>query len=380
MNTNTNTTFLPTSTVQCHASNLLQLPDRTLLCVWFGGTQEGCHDISIYLSRLSPDSQHWSPPQKVSADSTRSEQNPVLFRDPKSGQICLFHTAQEAGNQDGAIIVTRISHDDGHTWSAPTRPFPNAHGVFIRQPLVVLDDGSTWVLPIWHCRTPPGYRWTGSDDVSAVLYTRDGGLTWSESSVPSSTGCVHMNIVPLQTDGSYVAFFRSRWADNIYKSTSKDCIAWTPPTRTSLPNPNSGICAAALPGNKLAMVFNRSSANKDMERREGLYDDITPASDQRENQPGVEGRVAIWGTPRNALTVAISDDQGATWLEKVLEDGDGVCMTNNSREGVNKELSYPNILVEDTRGQEVTVHVTYTHHRQRIKHVKIEDVERFVRG
>ncbi|TDZ17663.1 hypothetical protein Cob_v009511 [Colletotrichum orbiculare MAFF 240422] len=368
---------IPAATIQSHASNLLQLPDGTLLCAWFGGSQEGLPDISIWLSRQEPGSDSWSTPRKISSDTNRSCQNPVLFRAPKTGDIWLFHTSQDAGNQDGAVVMVRTSDDDGVTWSGPRCPLRNVTGAFVRQPVVVLDDG-TWVLPVFHCRSTPGQRWIGNNDVSAVFYSQDDGQTWTESIVPDSIGAVHMNIVrPASKDSSYIAFFRSRWADHVYRSTSPDGLNWAHPQPTTLPNPNSGICAARLASGRLALVFNRSAAEPNMARREGLYDDITPEDDKRPNQDSVNGKTAIWGTPRKTLTVAISDDDGLSWRERVLEDGDGFCMTNNSKEKTNRELSYPSIFVDlDTPA----VHVAFTFHRQYIKYYRIEDVEGWVGG
>jgi predicted neuraminidase len=77
---------------------------------------------------------------------------------------------------------------------------------------------------------------------------------------------------------------------------------------------------------------------------------------------------AFWGAPRAPLTLAVSADDGATWpVRWVLEDGDGYCLSNNSRDGVNRELSYPSVC-EDATG---TVHVAYTYHRRAIRHVRI---------
>lgn len=76
------TAMLPSSCPQNHAANLLPLPDGSLMCVWFGGTQEGIADISVWGSRLSAGSQQWSDAEKLSCDPTRSEQNPVLFLAP----------------------------------------------------------------------------------------------------------------------------------------------------------------------------------------------------------------------------------------------------------------------------------------------------------
>ncbi|KAM0323875.1 hypothetical protein ACHAQA_008456 [Verticillium albo-atrum] len=281
---------LPAATIQSHASNLLQLPDKTLLCTWFGGSQEGLPDISIWLSRQEPGSAIWSPPQKISFDTNRSCQNPVLFRAPKTGDIWLFHTSQDAGNQDGAFIMVRTSSDSGVTWSEPKYPFKDRKGVFVRQPVIILQDGS-WALPVFHCRSALGQRWIGNDDISAVLYSRDDGQTWDEKVVLEGVGAVHMNIVsPAKGKSDYVAVFRSRWADSVYRSTSKGGLNWAPPTAISLPNPNSGICAARLPSGNIAIVFNNSAALPEMDKREGLYDDITPEDDKRPNQASVNGK------------------------------------------------------------------------------------------
>ncbi|KZL82524.1 glycosyl hydrolase [Colletotrichum incanum] len=373
------TAAIPAATVQSHASNLLQLPDKSLLCAWFGGSQEGLPDVSIWLSRQEPGSTRWSTPQKISSATNRSCQNPVLFQAPKTGDIWLFHTSQDAGNQDGAFIMARTSSDNGITWSEPRFPLKGITGVFVRQPLVVLGDG-IWVLPVFHCRSTPGHRWIGNDDISAVFYSQDDGQNWAESVVPDSVGCVHMNLVsPAKERCEYIAFFRSRWADNIYRSTSSDGLCWAPPKPTTLPNPNSGICAARLSPGTLIMVFNRSAAEPDMAKREGLYDDVTPEDDKRPNQSSVNGKSAIWGTPRKTLTVAISCNDGLTWKERVLEEGDGFCMTNNSVKRTNRELSYPSLIVEK-EGSLPVVHVAFTFHRQYIKYVRIEDVESWVGG
>ncbi|KAH6880524.1 glycosyl hydrolase [Thelonectria olida] len=368
---------LPAATIQSHASNLLLLPDGTLLCAWFGGSQEGLPDISIWLSRQETGSDSWSAPAKISSEANRSCQNPVLFRAPKTGHVWLFHTSQDAGNQDGAVVMARTSSDGGRTWSEPRYPLKGETGTFVRQPLIVLKDGS-WVLPIFRCRSAPGQRWVGNDDISVVFVSQDDGETWTEKPVPESVGAVHMNIVSPKSEGKdYISFFRSRWADSVYRSTSSDGLNWTPPAPTTLPNPNSGICASRLPSGSLVIVFNRSAYESHLDKREGLYDDITPEDDTRPNQESVNGRTAIWGTPRKALTVGISDDDGLTWKERLLEEGDGFCMTNNSMDKTNRELSYPSVEVEE-RGSEAITHIAFTFHRQHIKYVRIENIELWV--
>ncbi|OJJ48178.1 hypothetical protein ASPZODRAFT_92515 [Penicilliopsis zonata CBS 506.65] len=361
--------FIPALTTQCHASNLLLLPNGDLLCAWFGGSMEGRPDICIYLSRLPAEQSSWMPAQKITHDHTRSEQNPILFLNPSDNQLWLLYTSQDAGNQDSAIVKYHTSTDAGNTWSAEAHVLFPEPGTFIRQPLCVLSDGS-WVIPIFKCRTEPGERWLGNDDISCVQVSRDQGATWSEREVPNSYGCVHMAIRQLK-DGSFLGLYRSRWADNIYLSTSDDGLQWSEPVPTALPNPNAGICFDVLSSGRVVLVYNHSSRKDAQSRRDGLYDDIADgAGDGRSNQKSKHaGKEAFWGAPRAPLCVAWSDDGGKTWEHRVLEDGDGYCMTNNSEKKLNRELSYPSMEI----GTDGTIHVAYTFWRQRIKYVQLQE-------
>jgi predicted neuraminidase len=368
--------YLPTSTVQVHAANLMTLGNGDLGCVWFGGTQEGVPDICVWFSRLTPGSDTWSAPVQLSDDQTRSEQNPVLFPTP-TGELWLLFTSQHAGNQDTAEVRYRVSTDDGVTWGPVQTLFPatDRGGVFVRQPIVVLPTGR-WLLPIFHCVTVPGRRWVGDADTSAVMISDDAGATWREVAVPESTGCVHMSVVPV--GDRLTAFFRSRWADAVYQSWSDDDgETWTAPAPTELPNNNSSIQATALSDGRLAMVLNPVRAGVDTPRRLSLYDEIddeglADAQSQVEEAPAEDdagGQRAVWGTPRAPMTLALSADGGRTWsMRRDLETGDGYCMTNNSREGLNRELSYPSV----DQTPDGLLHVAFTYHRRAIQYVAVD--------
>jgi predicted neuraminidase len=338
--------ILPSRNVQNHASNLLPLSNGDLLCAWFSGTQEGLSDISISMSRLKKGERQWSPAERMSDDPQRSEQNPVLFAAP-NGRLWLLWTSQESGNQDSAVVMRRVSPDLGETWGE-TDLFIGTPGTFIRQPIVITDRGD-WLLPVFHCVAMPGRKWTGDKDDSAVRISSDQGKTWKEVMVPGSTGCVHMNIVP-SSDGTLVAFFRSRWADSIYCSRSRDGgHTWDPAAPTTLPNNNSSIQATAL----------MSGGDTDG----GGATETTGSADEG-------GKTAFWGVPRAPLTLAISEDGGRSWPTlRNLEIGDGYCMTNNSRDGINREYSYPSI----RQTPDGRLHITYTYFRQAIKYVCIDE-------
>jgi predicted neuraminidase len=356
--------FIPSTTAQCHASNMLLLDNGDVLCAWFGGTQEGKKDISIYTARLSSRTRQWSDSQQATFDGTRSEQNPVLFKTP-SGELWLMYTSQNNGDQDSAVVKQQTSQDEGQTWSSPTVLFSDP-GTFIRQPMIILDGGE-WLIPTFKCRTEPGTRWVGNDDISAVRVSYDQGKTWLEREVPNSFGAVHMEVQRVK-DGSYLGLFRSRWADNIYMSTSPNALDWTEPKPTALPNPNSGICFDVFPSGRILVVYNHSSKAKAVEQREGLYDDVKEEGDNRQNQQSKHGgRQAFWGAPRAPLCLAWSDDDGKTWDRRVIEEGDGYCMTNNSEQKLNRELSYPSMALSP----DGMVHIAFTFWRQKIKYIQV---------
>ena len=299
---------LPSLCVQAHAANLMELDGGALGCVWFGGSMEGRSDISVFMSRLEPGSGQWSQPVQLSHDAERSEQNPILFPAP-GGQLWLLHTAQRSGHQDTAVVRRRLSRDQGLSWE-PTETLNDvATGTFVRQPIHVHTDGS-WLLPVFHCRALPGQAWDGSHDDSGVLRSTDQGQSWQRIDVPGSLGCVHMNIVAA-SDGGLLAFFRSRWADHVYRSRSDDGgLTWQAPEPTPLPNNNSSIQALRLADGRLAMIFNASSAADATERRESLYDELDDASSPSAAQ--ATGRRAFWGAPRAPMTLALSADDGLT--------------------------------------------------------------------
>lgn len=352
--------FLPSPMVQNHAANLHVLPDGRLACVWFGGTMEGMGDISVYMSTLGPEG--WSEARPLSDDPTRSEQNPVLFTAP-DGAVWLFHTSQPGGRQDECEIVARVSHDGGESFGL-SRRIGEFRGVFVRQP-VHFGPAGEWLLPGFRCVTPAAGRWTGDIDTAVMLVSQDEGQSWRATEVPDSLGAVHMNPVsPLA--GAMPAFYRDRYAQWVKRSLSIDGgLTWSAPQPTDLPNNNSSVQAIRLADGRIGMVLNPISAAMSDARRASLYDEI---EGEAEVQAVTEGPKAVWGVPRAPMTLAISSDNGATFPVRIdLDRGTGHALSNNSAEGVNRELSYPSIL-QDGEGH---LHIAYTYHRRAIRYVRI---------
>ena len=346
--------LLPSPCVQNHAAFLSMGSDR-LSCLWFGGSLEGKSDISIWRSVLGPEG--WSVAERLTDDPDRSEQNPVQF-DAPDGRRLILHTAQPGGNQDQCVV--RMREEGG----AP-RDLPLPRGTFIRSPIVVRGDGA-WLMGLFMCVSRPGERWTGSHDTAALAISSDAGETWRVVDVPGSMGCVHMTPVALGPD-HFAAFFRRRQSDFVYRTESRDGgETWSEPVATDVPNNNSSISVIRLADGRLAMACNPVNAEMFPEaRRESLYDELG-AGDDRPNAAG--GCNPIWGVPRAPMVIALSSDGGLTFPDRrVIEEGPGACLSNNSIDGENSEMSYP-ALLQDAEGG---LHLAYTYHRRAIKYVRL---------
>lgn len=361
--------FLPSPMIQNHASFLHLLEDGALLCAWFGGTLEGKSDISIFASVLTPGSTRWGAPQQLSCDPGHSEQNPVLFTAP-DGALWLFHTAQPSGNQDECRIrmariirdtaaPEKLASDEGRFLDLPK-------GCFIRAPLRIRDDGA-WLLPIFRCVQRPGQKWNGSHDTAALGISTDDGVTWRLQALEESTGCVHMSPVAA-ANGQYAAFFRRRQADFVHRTESVDGgRSWSTPQPTDVPNNNSSIAAVRLGDGRLAMICNPVNAAQSSDRRVSLYDELGEDDDRPDADPS-GGCVPIWGVPRAPVSICLSDDDGRSFPTRILiEDGAGTCLSNDSTDGRNLEMSYPWLL----EAPDGTLHASYTYHRRAIKYVRL---------
>ncbi|WP_086998770.1 sialidase family protein [Rhizobium sullae] len=361
--------LLPSPMIQNHAAFLHLLSDGALACTWFGGTLEGKSDISIFASVLTTDATAWGPPQRLSFDPSHSEQNPVLFTAP-DGKLWLFHTSQPSGNQDECRIrmaeVLRDASDPLKLTTSDGRYLDLPRGCFVRAPVFVRDDGA-WLLPIFRCVQRPGQKWNGSHDTAAVGVSLDQGRTWQLEDLDQSTGCVHMSPVPLG-ERRVAAFFRRRQADFVYRTDSTDGgRSWSAPRATDVPNNNSSIAAIRLADGRVALFCNPVNAAQSADRRASLYDELGE-DDSRPDADPTGGCAPIWGVPRGPVALCLSDDGGKTFPSHlVIENGPGTCLSNDSTDGRNKEMSYPWLL----EGPDGTLHLVYTYHRRAIKYVRL---------
>ncbi|UCH35639.1 MAG: exo-alpha-sialidase [Armatimonadota bacterium] len=309
--------FTPTARYpSSHASTIIELANRDLLCAWYAGQQEAARDVAVWYSRKAPGSSVWTRPAVLADDPQRPEGNPVLFEDP-NGRLWLFYvTMYDEGTEewDTCKVKCKWSDDKGQTWS-PTLILRDELGWMTRNKPIVLDGGD-WLLPIYDERV-----WT-----SSVMISTDHGRTWSDSRdivAPGEPGNIQPTLAQL-SDGSILALMRrGKPPERIWQARSHDRgRTWDTPTPTELPNPNAATDMVRLSNGHLVLAFNNVTDN------------------------------------RNVLTLAVSVDDGRTWAHKRdLE---------NEPYG---EFSYPAII----QARDGTIHVTYTYNRRNIKHVALNE-------
>ncbi|WP_108258316.1 exo-alpha-sialidase [Mangrovicoccus ximenensis] len=142
---------------------------------------------------------------------------------------------------------------------------------------------------------------------------------------------------------------------------------WSVPEAVDVPNNNSSIAAARLASGEIAMICNPVNAAMSQSRRASLYDELGE-EDDRPDADTAGGCVPVWGVERAPVALCLSGDDGRSFPERYLvEDGPGTCLSNNSVDGKNRELSYP-WLLETPDG---CLHLSYTFHRRAIKHVRL---------
>jgi predicted neuraminidase len=302
---------------ECHASTIAETP-QGMVAAWFGGTRERHPDVGIWMSSRTGTT--WTPPVEVATgvqpDGKRLPcWNPVLFQVPK-GELLLFYKVGPSPSTWWGLL--KRSKDGGKTWSVAER-LPEGIAGPIKNKPVLLASG-VLLCP------------SSSEDHNWRVHfeqTSDWGKTWQKTA-PINEGTNDGAIQPsvlFHPDGQLQALCRSQKSGFILETWSKDSgKSWSPLTKTSLPNPNSGTDAVTLQDGRQVLVYNP----------------VAPT-------PGK------FGGPRTPLDVAISND-GKTWTTlAVLENEPG-------------EYSYPAVI----QTADGLVHVTYTWKRQRIKHVVID--------
>ena len=307
-----------------HASTVVELPNGELLCAWFGGADEGNPETNIWMSRWSDGV--WGAASMV-ATAEAACFNPVLFVDP-NGVLWLYYKAgPDVPSWTG---LSQSSTDGGATWVEPTFLPGGLYGPIKNKP-ITLSDGmiacgsSVECYETWTC-------WVYLLDPKSSKWSIHGPLSVPEEKF----GVIQPTLWEVKPDHLRAFMRATAQIGRIVVADSFDGgRSWSDAASTSLPNNNSGIDAVKLSDGRTVLAYNHRLRNDPQDGRDQLH-------------------------------LAVSTDDGDTWGDPVLVEGDGL------------EFSYPAVI----EGADDTVHLTYTWNRVGIKHVAytVADVDRIAQG
>lgn len=310
---------------QCHASTVVQTADNSILCAWFGGTEEKDPDVGVWMSAFRGES--WSKPVRAAKVNATAHWNPVLFRD---GDGTIHHFFKVGIDEIHWRTYWTQSADNGASWSKPVELVEGDVGGRgpVKNKPILLSDGA-WLAPA-SIEYKEGKReiWKAFADRSD-----DRGATWQRTAdfvTPTTAngkrdrrfrgvGAIQPTFWESEP-GNVHALLRTG-SGNVWRTDSTDGgRTWSPYAVTDLPNNNSGLDAVRLADGRVVLVYN--PVGKD------------------------------WGA-RTPLDISVSSDNGQTWktIAHLEDDPDP-----------ESEYSYPAI-VETNDG----VAVSYTWQRDRIR-------------
>jgi hypothetical protein len=276
--------------------------------------------VNIWLAR-KPKGGAWQAPVSISDGDGKTLFNPVLVQ-LKGGDIQIYFVSP--GINDGKVIT---SSDNGHTWSKPKELAEGFVGPIVNKP-VYMDDGT--IIAGASLQGGPGWR-------IHVERSTDNGKTWTKIgpiSDPVNTKYRIIQPTILVHSQKHLQILARTGASDmdakIAQTWSYDGgLTWSPVTDATLPNNSSAIDAVTLDDGRHLLVYNHST--------------------RKDTTCGRKGR--------GILTVAVSKD-GINWEgAAVLEYRTGAV-----------QYSYPAVI----QTKDGLVHVTYSWHRKRIKHVVLD--------
>jgi predicted neuraminidase len=311
----------------CHAATILELPNGELLCAFFGGTAERNPDVEIRLSRKPPGGT-WTPPVSV-ADGVQSEDkrlptwNPVLFQ-PSGADLMLFYKVGPSPSAWWGVVKT--SKDGGRTWSEAIKLGEGIIGP-VKNKLIQLKDGT---IISGSSTEHQGWR-------VHVERSTDSGNSWKligPIEAENQIGAIQPTILTYP-DGRLQMLNRTRSENGFIAQTWSDDggLTWSPLKPLNLPNNNSGFDAVTLKDGRQLLVYNHSTRDQSGMGHKG----------------------------RGILNIALSRD-GLTWEAAVVLD---------HLDQPEKQFSYPAVI----QSRDGLVHIAYTWHRDRIKHVVLNPAQ-----
>ena len=288
-----------------HAASIVELPDGELFVVWCA---PGGPKSVIWGARKPSGAEKWTAPSIIHRTPGHNNKNPVLYLD-QNNKLFLFWADEKRWIFKLLKDTLRMkrSGDFGQTWDE-ARNVGAFSWFFARTHPIRLHDGQI-VLPVY----------TDLSTSSAVVISKDGGLTWEGPKYMLLLFGIQPTIIQ-RSDLSLFALMRTgMWPRLCWQAVSYDFgESWKDQRLSNVKNPGFSLEMLKLKSGNIVLAFNDSK------------------------------------TDRSSLSLALSCDEGKTWpYARVIEYKPG------------RVFGYPSI-AQDRRG---LIHVVYSYdNRDSIAH------------
>lgn len=351
-----------------HAPSIVELQNGSLRAVWFSGSREGAGDVTIQTAVFDKPSQQWGLETSLFGRAglqrglwryVKKIGNPVIARAPDDS-LHLWMVNVSLGGWAGSAITWSRSTDDGLTWSAPKRlvtsPFLNISTLVKAAPVAMANGQIS--LPVYH---------EFITKFAEVLRIDSHGRVLDKVRIPGSQTSLQP-VVLVSGEQKAQTFMRAAQGGQVMSSTTEDAgQTWAVAAPLALPNPNSALAGAVLRDGSRWLAYNPTTAGRDKLALTRLGDPVSkevavepPKTNANMANPlGMDDHAAVLSAELKSKGVA--DPDIAAYVKSAQKQ---LC----SGASCAQEFSYPFLL----QSRDGTLHLVYTWHRTRIKHVRLD--------
>ena len=352
-----------------HAASLVELRDGRLRAVWFSGSREGAGDVAIKTSVMDRATLRWSD-EATLFDRRQLQQdlwryvkkigNPVIARMP-DGSLMLWMVNVSVGGWAGSSISWVRSTDDGVSWSRARRlvtsPFLNISTLAKGAP-VFYRDGQIG-LPVYH---------EFVTKLAEILRLGPQGQVIDKVRIPGSQNSLQP-VVLVESARHAQVYMRSGSSTAVMASSTGNAGAtWAATYATGWPNPDSALAGVVTATGQQWLALNPQPGNREtlalLQAGLGSFFDgarqwTVEASPAPATRLGVSDYERLLSDELRARGASDAQTQADLDSAKRQLCGAQTC---------SQEFSYPYLL----QSGDGYLHLVYTWHRSRIKHVRLD--------
>ena len=352
-----------------HAASLAELRNGHMRAVWFAGSREGAGDVAIKTAVFNPQNLLWSQEttlfdrERLQRDLWRYVKkigNPVIARMPDDSLV-LWMVNVSLGGWAGSSISWARSTDDGVTWSVlrrlVTSPFLNISTLAKGAPFFY-QNGQVG-LPVYH---------EFITKFAEILHISPRGQIVDKSRIPASQTSLQP-VILVRDEKQAQIYMRSGRSTAVMRSETTDAgTSWSSTHASSWPNPDSALAGVVTAAGEQWLALNPDPENRQSlallkTAKGGSFEGATPWT--VESTHDVKTRLSV-SSYEQLLTDELTA-RGASQVQ-IRADVDIAKRQLCTADTCSQEFSYPYLL----QSRDGYLHLVYTWHRSRIKHVRLD--------